>query len=423
MEDAVSTEQEVVEHEVLSLLPDLEVDQLEELCGLAPVECPADSTGKKHLVLKLLFKHLLALDQSADKGFATYKVIHSYLTDKELISKTPHSEVKPEPGDGDTIGKLAGTKTETLVDVYKLKDFKISGIIGGPGEKDRLSYLSLSYQIENGKKLGYSDEKICGAVIRAVALSSHLRTYFESRPDLKLSSVQDILRSHFKEKDSACTFTELCNSKQYSTESCLDFVLRIMCLRQKVFQLSTEEGCAYNSRLLSKRFHQTLFSGLKNQNIRTELREHVKMDSIIADEELIKLLSEAVLNESERTEKFSVKKCVNVVETEIETKGNKDKKNTLPLQIEEMRSFHEREMSVLRADIRELKTVILGIPDSDRCQSGEIKRDNYTAPRYKNRKRCPTCEKKNWWRCFHCFSCGASNHRWNECPNRETPKN
>ena len=34
----------------------------------------------------------------------------------------------------------------------KLKDFKISGYIGNVREKDKLSYTSLVYQIENAKK-------------------------------------------------------------------------------------------------------------------------------------------------------------------------------------------------------------------------------------------------------------------------------
>ena len=39
----------------------------------------------------------------------------------------------------------------------KLKNFKISGSIGGSGEKDKLSYMSLVYQIQNGRKTGYND--------------------------------------------------------------------------------------------------------------------------------------------------------------------------------------------------------------------------------------------------------------------------
>ena len=40
------------------------------------------------------------------------------------------------------------------------KDFKIRGLIGEPGQKDKLSYVSLLKQIEEGIDRGYSDKEI-----------------------------------------------------------------------------------------------------------------------------------------------------------------------------------------------------------------------------------------------------------------------
>ena len=157
--------------------------KLEKVCTLIPLTCPEPAKGKKNTLLKLLFKHLLSLEE--DGGFATYQVIHKYLVkDDDKLSQCD-VKVKTEKGDDKLNAQLHNT--DTLIDVYKLRDFKINGTIGGLGEKDKLSYLSLSFQIENAKKLGYSDEKICAAIIRAIAPSNHLRTYFESKFDLKLS--------------------------------------------------------------------------------------------------------------------------------------------------------------------------------------------------------------------------------------------
>ena len=265
---------EILENEVMMLLPDLEPDALEQMCELIPVPIPEASKGKKNSLLKLLFKHLMGLATEEDGGFATYKILHERLVKKEVKVETTSDlpagevdrdlEVKVEKVDA---AMKPSHKSASALDIYSLKDLKISGTIGGVSEKDKLSWLSLSYQIENAKKLGYSEEKICGAIIKAIAPTNHLRTYIESRPDLHLSSVQDILSSHFKEKDSAATFTELSSTKQLDTETCLDFVLRILCLRHKVLQLSIEEGCPYEKKVLTKRFHQTLFSGLRNINI------------------------------------------------------------------------------------------------------------------------------------------------------------
>ena len=37
----------------------------------------------------------------------------------------------------------------------RLKDFKINGSFGGPGERDKLSYTNLAYQIQNGRTAGF----------------------------------------------------------------------------------------------------------------------------------------------------------------------------------------------------------------------------------------------------------------------------
>ena len=68
-------------------------------------------------------------------------------------------------------------KVKTVVDVMKLKDLKFSGVIGGSGEK--LSYTSLSYQIANTEKSGYSLERICTAVVRAVSPSINFTMYVD----------------------------------------------------------------------------------------------------------------------------------------------------------------------------------------------------------------------------------------------------
>lgn len=48
------------------------------------------------------------------------------------------------------------------------KDFKISGQIGEPGQKDCLTFSSLAHQIEHGLSKGFPDVEIVYAVIRAI---------------------------------------------------------------------------------------------------------------------------------------------------------------------------------------------------------------------------------------------------------------
>ena len=147
----------------------------------------------------------------------------------------------------------------------------------------------------------YSEEMICSSVIKAITPGSYLRTYLESKHSLTLSSLIEVMRSHFREKDSTSIFSELSNAVQAANESCLDFIIRVMCLREKVI-LFVEKGCAYDSHLVNQRFSHTILTGLRNNNIRNELRIFLK-NKHFADEELLKVVTEAVANETEHSEK------------------------------------------------------------------------------------------------------------------------
>ena len=119
-------------------------------------------------------------------------------------------------------------------EVSRWKEFKISGQIGSPGQKDKLTYSGLSFQIANAMQRGFADPDICAAVIKAIVPGEDLRTYLEMCPQLTLDIVIPILRAHFKEKDATSVFNELSNGAQKSGESENDFCMRMMGLRQKV---------------------------------------------------------------------------------------------------------------------------------------------------------------------------------------------
>ena len=96
------------------------------------------------------------------------------------------------------------------------------------------------------------------------------------------------MRSHFKEKDSSSIFSELSNAIQASNESCMDFIVRLMCLREKVVSLSAEEGCPCDRKLVCQRFSHTVLTWLRNNNIQNKLRS-----LSFSDEPLLKAVTEA----------------------------------------------------------------------------------------------------------------------------------
>ena len=75
------------------------------------------------------------------------------------------------------------------------REFKISGQIGDPGQTEKLTFVSLTNQIDYGIKRGYPEDEIIAAVTRSVAPQNFLRSYIENErlKDLTLAKLQKVL--------------------------------------------------------------------------------------------------------------------------------------------------------------------------------------------------------------------------------------
>ena len=298
-----------VERDVLSWVASLhDSNVLEEICASVELEVPSTVAGNLNRVLKILLRHLNSqeLADKEDNGLSVFLKIYS-----QIPPKSEHSDINVEVSQIEVaavnqigVGNLE--KEKQSIDILKLKDFKINGTIGGPEKKDSLNYSSLLYQINNVKKMGYSDPVICAAVLRAISPGNNLRTYLESKHDLSVDFLLEVMRSHFHEKDSSTVFAELGNSVQGLNEYCLEFVVRMLVLRQKVLDLGEREGCPYDEKLVQTRFLRTLEVGIRNDNIRGELRS-IFSNVKISDGVLMKSVTDAVDHETERSTKLSLK--------------------------------------------------------------------------------------------------------------------
>ena len=105
----------------------------------------------------------------------------------------------------------------SFYNLQRLKDFKVNGSIGGPEERDKLSYTSLAYQSQDGRTARFCEAEICTRVIKAIAPGHFLRLYLELKSFVTVDSLIQIMRGHFKEKNLSSTFTELSNAVQSST--------------------------------------------------------------------------------------------------------------------------------------------------------------------------------------------------------------
>ena len=115
------------------------------------------------------------------------------------------------------------------------REFKISGQIGDPGQKEKLTFVSLTNQIDYGIKRGYPEDEIIAAVTRSIAPQIFLCSYIgiERLKNLTLAKLRKILRLHFHEKSAPEVYKELSVICQSPKESPQKFFFRALDLRKK----------------------------------------------------------------------------------------------------------------------------------------------------------------------------------------------
>lgn len=169
-----------------------------------------------------------------------------------------------------------------------------------PGQRDKLTFVSLVRQIESALSKGYLETEVCDAVIKAIVPSMQLRSYLESLSDLTLSRLRCILRSHFQEKSATELYQQHTTIVQEPQESPQSFLIRALDLRQKVLFASKEAGAKikYDESLVQSLFLHSLETGLQQETVRAKLR-HFLQQSDITDEQLIEQMNLIVSTETE----------------------------------------------------------------------------------------------------------------------------
>ena len=491
-------ELEVVEAEIFEFLPVCSLEELEGLFEIIGTPCPVTAKGKKNSMLKLLYKHLMELEGTEDGGFATLKLIHKKLTEnpdgnkentevklEQVETKTsadPKTSVSHQDDTMKKLGELLMSSLSSSVSasfgasnpgpvegkekkkvteyVHRYQTLKLNGSIGA--EKGNMTFTDLNFQVSNAQKQGFSVDSIRAAIIKQVE-DEDLKTYFERKPDLTIEEIIDFLRPVFTEKDSAAYFTKLGNAVQKSSQSPVQFTYSLLSLKETAFDLSTEEGHPFEDKMLTKQMMKSLCNGIKNTNIRTEVREGCRGVEQIKDRELIKIVSEALTNEEDRARKFG--KEVTFGEesddgSELKPVLKKKKENLLPVQVQELKITHQKEIAALKtqfneaqaenkANFDELKSLLTAncnlmaassnnnptapIPLDPRAANFPPQAPNFSplqalfpnVPQVygsrnnnrRNRGKCQACVANNVFRCTHCLRCGSGEHRMINCTN------
>ena len=364
---------EEIEDAVMTALPTLDSPLLERLHELIGLEIPPENKGKKRALAKGLRVHLDGLDEEVDTEWQKFETIHNHLTTKDgkkkagtkaadsdassSIATTPENDASAVQKKGPaniSQSEAGGNGSAGGSNLLRFKDYKFPGTIGG---EPALSYTSIQYQIDCARELHYSDQQIRAGVVKATSPSHELRNYFETHKSTTLDEILELFRSHFKEGNADTMYSQFQKEFQKKGEGACKFITRLCTMRQKVVDLFEEERNPINLESLKKRFFHVIFTGLRDSNLRAELRDRCRGKTSWTDTEIIKMVAEIVAVEAERDEKLgedgpsSTVVEVDVIEKDKKVPQKKDRPNPFAL-IEEMRVDHQQQIEAIRNEMR-----------------------------------------------------------------------
>ena len=302
-----------------------------------------------------------------------------------------------------------------------VREFKISGQIGEPGQHDKLTYVSLIHQIDSGLEKGYSEKEVCDAIIKSISPHSSLRNYILTLPQRTLGKLRSILRVFFQEKNAADLFQAMVTTIQEPKETVQQFLLRLLDARNRVFFASKEERAEseYSSQLVENSFLKAFESGLRDENLVTNLRPFLRA-SPITDDELMRTVNELATKNAKRKAKLGVAKARAI--TAEKEKGDIQTPNVAK-QLENETCKLSAEIQSLKTQLAEIKHNFSSAPQgnmpprfSSRTRGRWQGRSN-GPPRYRRLTCCRKCQTNGTMaQCDHCFQCGEHGHFRSHCP-------
>ena len=225
------------------------------LCGVQlNLAIPPAKMGKKTAMRTFILRHLtseeLEVDDNVDEIFQTLNgSIDGMLADKDDDKKkvktggkqtqrenSGSSKMRSGEGskddekDNDEDNEVVSRNGVTRVELGRFKEFKITnGTFGG--DENKVDYRSLCYQIQEARSLKHTDKEIVSGIIKGMKSGSALQTYFQGKFNWTLEDLLKHLRSFCDVKESTVLLDQMVSTSQETTESEINFVLRMMGLR------------------------------------------------------------------------------------------------------------------------------------------------------------------------------------------------
>ena len=291
---------------------------------------------------------------------------------------------------------VSGCTVGDLKDAWR-REFKIKGQIGKIGDKEnKLDFLSVKRQIQNGLKKGHKETEIIEAVVNCTTAGTTLRSFLQSSTDLSVEILLDILRSYFQEADTVELLQQLSTARQDPKEDPQTFLIALLDLKNRIVR-NEDDDIGFSPETVMKIMLKTLESGLADDGILNSIRPFLCNPSV-SDNILIREMSHAVVLEKKRKEKSKTSARVNVV-TECP------------------------EMAQLQQQLKDLQKQQESNGDSAQIAKLQATLNQLVSNQPKGKKPiygCRKCKAEGTNKtCSHCFVCGEEGHKVENCPKKK----
>ncbi len=427
-------ELDVVKDEVFSKLPLLDIGQLGQCSVQLNLSIPANKIGKKTDVRSFILRHLTSEEvEDHDDVEEIFRSllgsIEKILGDKTktTVKKEPVKMESAETGSktvDETNSKVStdGTSTSSdtddnnnvvtpiiaggtaRVELSRFKEFKVK--VGTFGGDCKVNYKSLLYQIEEAKSLKHTDREIVSGIIGGMKTDSALQNYFQGKFNWTLEKSLTYLQNICDVRESTTLLDQMGDTIQEPTETEMNFLLRMMGLRDDIMNITKEEEDPLSERRVQKKFLRALSVGFKKDTIRLTLGPLLKTGSV-ADHVLMKEVKQAMALQKENEEKTKKGVACNSLN------ANETGKNFQKAVAEEVML---KAITALTDKMEKIETKVNSITNVSNDRANDNAAGGGGRNRCANKRfiKCGKCEERRVY-CTHCSICGQGGHKRRDC--------
>ena len=401
--------------EIWGWLPKCNAVQLEELCSELSVPVLEERKGDRRAVFNIVNRHLTSPDfEDPATGLPIFTQVHGLLTqmfadDKSTVKAEVSTAAVVDHGGGNSSGNLnaapapsgqsglaaspRSAAAQPVPDavahlaITRLRDFKINlkGVPGGGLAEGTFDYTDLCFQMQQGRKLGYTQPEIRAGVIKAMKASQG-RTYFQGNADMPDTEFMSILRSKFGVKNSQKLMDEMVVTAQKADQTEIDFVMDMLGLRDVILTITNEEETPQPRDVVMRRFFHALSVGFRKDAVRLEMRpllKEVRGKPWLSDSDLCHEVRQVMEREQEHLKMVGeVEASANLVNTNTsrnsrkngsgESQANGRKDDELLSEVKKMVALQTAQGSKLEAQSNDISVLKMEISQlkSQRNQQG-----------------------------------------------------